>query len=239
VVPALGGGSEGRSSSKSLPVLIAAARRWRRACRRPGLAHRITRLGQARSACCHWAAERAGCRRAPRRSQPFHEAGHAHEKKTLNQLLRPERRNYSVSMLTRSSFQRPSEGVSNCGDCATALFKDSAIAQSHLIFMLLGTRSMAHERALALGPPHCGKSLQSLITIMTVEPIATTTGQTNGNSSSRPIRTARTRRVLFTCAKRQPATPIGNLRLAPSSSGLIFKRKRGPDMANSVFHRSR
>ena len=86
--------------------------------------------------------------------------------------------------------------------------------------------------ALALGPPHCGKSLQSLITIMTVEPIATTTGQTNGNSSSRPTRTARTRRVLFTCAKRQPATPIGNLRLAPSSS-LIFNPKRGSAMANS------
>ena len=87
--------------------------------------------------------------------------------------------------------------------------------------------------ALAVGPPHCGKSLQSLITIMTVEPTATTTGQINGNSSSRPTRTARTRRVLFTCAKRQPATPIGHLHLAPSSSGLIFNAKRAPAIANS------
>ena len=63
-------------------------------------------------------------------------------------------------------------------------------------------------------PPYCGKSLQSLITIMTVEPTATTTGQINGNSSSRPTKTARTRRVLFTCAKRQPATPIGHPHLA-------------------------
>ena len=71
----------------------------------------------------------------------------------------------------------------------------------------------AHER-LGGRPPYCGKSLQSLITIMTVEPTATTTGQINGNSSSRPTKTARTRRVLFTCAKRQPATPIGHPHLA-------------------------
>jgi hypothetical protein len=32
--------------------------------------------------------------------------------------------------------------------------------------------------------------------------------------------------------KRQPATPIGNLRSAPSRSGLIFNAKRGPAMAN-------
>src|SRR6478609_10110679 len=101
-----------------------------------------------------------------------------------------------------------------------------AIAQSELILRYLVHKGVAHERALALRPPHCGKPLQSLITIMTVEPIATTTGQTNGNSSSRPTRTARTRRVLFTFAKRQPATPIGHLRLAPSSSGLIFNAKR-------------
>jgi hypothetical protein len=84
-----------------------------------------------------------------------------------------------------------------------------------------------HMRALAVGPPHCGKSLQSLITIITVEPTATTTGQINGNSSSRPTRAARTPRVLFTCAKRQPATSIGHLHLAPSSS-LIFNAKRAP-----------
>src|SRR6478609_594151 len=100
-----------------------------------------------------------------------------------------------------------------------------AIAQSELILRYLVHKGVAHERALALGPPHCGKSLQSLITIMTVEPIATTTGQTNGNSSSRPTRIARARRVLFTFAKRQPATPIGHLRLAPSSSGSDFQRE--------------
>ena len=90
-----------------------------------------------------------------------------------------------------------------------------------------------HISALAVGPLHCGKSLQSLITIMTVEPTATTTGQINGNSSSRPTRATRTRIVLFTCAKREPATPIGHLHLAPSSSGLIFNAKRAPAIANS------
>src|SRR5262245_38488499 len=70
--------------------------------------------------------------------------------------------------------------------------------------------------------PHCGQSLQSVIPIMISEPIATATGQMKGNSSSTPTTTARTRRVLFTCAKRQPATPIGYLRLAPSSGDPIL-----------------
>ena len=87
--------------------------------------------------------------------------------------------------------------------------------------------------ALAVGPPHCGKSLQSLITIMTVEPTATTTGQINGNSSSRPTRAARTRIVVFTRAKRPSATSIGHLHLAPRSSGLIFNAQRAPAIANS------
>ena len=71
------------------------------------------------------------------------------------------------------------------------------------------------------------------IPIMISEPIATTTGQINGNSSSTPTTTARTRRVLFICAKRQPATPIGHLRLAPSSGGLTLEREASPIVANS------
>src|SRR6516165_5275096 len=67
--------------------------------------------------------------------------------------------------------------------------------------------------------PHCGQSLQSVIPIMISEPIATTAGQINGNSSSTPTTTARTWRVLFICAKRQTATPIGHLRLAHSTGG--------------------
>jgi hypothetical protein len=74
-------------------------------------------------------------------------------------------------------------------------------------------------------PPHCGQSLQSVMPIMIREPIATTIGQTNGNSSSTQMTTARTRRVFFVCAKRQPATPIGRLRLAPSSGGLTLQHE--------------
>ena len=77
---------------------------------------------------------------------------------------------------------------------------------------------------------HCGQSLLSVIAIMINDPIATTTGQMNGNSSSTPTTTARTRRDLFICAKRQPATPIGHLRLAPSSSGLIVQRDAIPPL---------
>jgi hypothetical protein len=47
--------------------------------------------------------------------------------------------------------------------------------------------------------PQCGQSLQSAITIMVSEPIKTATGQINGNFSSTPTTTARTRRVLFIC----------------------------------------
>src|ERR1700758_4363811 len=39
--------------------------------------------------------------------------------------------------------------------------------------------------------PHCGQSLQSAITIMISEPIATAAGQINGNFSSTPTATAR------------------------------------------------
>jgi hypothetical protein len=51
-----------------------------------------------------------------------------------------------------------------------------------------------------------------------VEPTATTTGQINGNSSSRPTRAARIRKVPFTCAKRQP--PLG-IRAMPSARALL------------------
>jgi hypothetical protein len=71
---------------------------------------------------------------------------------------------------------------------------------------------------VGIGPPHCGKSLHSLITIMTVEPTAATNGQINGNSSNSPTTAARTRRVLFTCTKRQPATPIAHLHLAQAEA---------------------
>lgn len=74
--------------------------------------------------------------------------------------------------------------------------------------------------------PYCGKSLQSLITIMTVERTATATGQINGNSSTRPTMAARTRRVLFKCAKRKPATPIGHLHSAPSKQRADTKRAK-------------
>jgi hypothetical protein len=82
-------------------------------------------------------------------------------------------------------------------------------------------------------PSHRGQSLQSMIPIMISEPIATTTGQINGNSSNTPTTTARTRRALFIYAKRQPATPIGHLRLAPSSGRRLFNAKRSPAIANS------
>jgi hypothetical protein len=81
---------------------------------------------------------------------------------------------------------------------------------------------------LASAPSHCGQSFQSVIPIMINEPVATATGQINGNSSSTPITTARTRGVLFICAKRQPATPIGHLRLAPSSGGMTLQREATP-----------
>jgi hypothetical protein len=55
---------------------------------------------------------------------------------------------------------------------------------------------------------------------MIIEPTATTIMQITGNSSSTATTPARPLRVLF--AKRQPATPIRKLRLAPSSSGLTL-----------------
>ena len=92
---------------------------------------------------------------------------------------------------------------------------------------------VAHH-GVGVRSPYCGKSLQSLITIMTVEPTATATGQINGNSSTRPTMVARTRRVLFDCAKRKPATPIGHLRLAPSKQRAETKREKwGRTIASS------
>lgn len=88
-------------------------------------------------------------------------------------------------------------------------------------------------------PPYCGKSLQNLITIMTVEPTATATGQINGNSSTRPTMAARTRIVLFDCVKRKPATPIGYLCLAPSSSGADTKRENWARLRVLVFPKAR
>src|SRR5262249_13595268 len=72
---------------------------------------------------------------------------------------------------------------------------------------------------------HCGQFLQTVIPTMIGEEIATAGGQIKGKPTSTPITTVRTRRVLCICAKRQPATPIGDLRLAPSSGGLILQRK--------------
>jgi hypothetical protein len=62
---------------------------------------------------------------------------------------------------------------------------------------------------------YCGQSLQSIIPSMIIEPTATITEQIPGNSS----RTARTAaRPLWFRAKRQLATPIRKLRLAPVAS---------------------
>src|SRR5262249_25536143 len=57
----------------------------------------------------------------------------------------------------------------------------------------------------------------------------TNRAHSRGDSSSTPTATARTRGVLFICAKRQPATPIGYLRLAPSSGDLSLKTRSVPD----------
>ncbi len=62
---------------------------------------------------------------------------------------------------------------------------------------------------------HCGQSLQSMIPTMIIEPAATTTEQITGNSSRTAITAAR--RLWFR-AKRQLATPIRKLRLAPVAS---------------------
>src|SRR5262249_36628659 len=88
---------------------------------------------------------------------------------------------------------------------------DRAIADGPAT-LVFGQADLARRPA-----PYCGQSLQSVIPIMISEPIATITGQMNGNSSSTLITTARMRRVFFVCAKRQPAIPIGHLRLVPSN----------------------
>jgi hypothetical protein len=77
--------------------------------------------------------------------------------------------------------------------------------------------------------PHSGQSLQSMIPIMISEPIATSTGQINGNSSSTPITTARKRGLLFTCAKRQPATPIRTSPFGPQQRRPISRTRSVPD----------
>jgi hypothetical protein len=76
----------------------------------------------------------------------------------------------------------------------------------------------AVQPALALGPPHCGKSLQSLIKSMTVELIATTHRADKRQLFQQADKDRSARRVLFTCAKRQPATSIGNLRWPPAAA---------------------
>jgi hypothetical protein len=62
---------------------------------------------------------------------------------------------------------------------------------------------------------HCGQSLQSMIPTMIIEPAATTAEQITGNSSRTAITDARPLRFR---AKRQLATPIRKLRLAPVAS---------------------
>jgi hypothetical protein len=76
---------------------------------------------------------------------------------------------------------------------------------------------------------YCGQSLKSMIPTMIIEPTATTTEQITGNSSSTATTPARPLRVLFICAKRQPATPIRKLRLAPSNGGPTLNAKCSPD----------
>jgi hypothetical protein len=66
---------------------------------------------------------------------------------------------------------------------------------------------------------HCGQSLKSMIPIMIIEPAAIVSEQITGNSSRTAITVARPL-ILFICAKRHPATPIRNPRLAPSSSAV-------------------
>src|SRR5260370_15110455 len=65
---------------------------------------------------------------------------------------------------------------------------------------------------------------------MISEPTATTTGQINGNSSSTATTAARPIRVLFTRAKRQPATPIRTTPFGPQqrqSDSINAKRSPG------------
>src|SRR5439155_7784027 len=86
--------------------------------------------------------------------------------------------------------------------------------------------SAAHDGA-RFAFPHRGKLIQSAVTLKISEPIATTAAQISGNSSSTATTTALRRRVLFVCAKRQPATPIGHLRLAPSSLSKQAQTREG------------
>jgi hypothetical protein len=84
--------------------------------------------------------------------------------------------------------------------------------------MLAGSQRHYRHRHVFV---HCSQSLQSMIPTMIIEPAATTTEQIPGNSS----RTARTAaRPLWFRAKRQLATPIRKLRLAPVASSNNAKQ---------------
>lgn len=82
--------------------------------------------------------------------------------------------------------------------------------------------------ALAVGRLYCGKSLQSLNTIMTVEPTATAAGQINGNSSRRPTMAARPRRVLFNCAKAQACHTHRTSPFGPQQQRPDIRRQMRP-----------
>src|ERR1700716_2850776 len=58
-----------------------------------------------------------------------------------------------------------------------------------------------------------------MIPIIIIEPTATATEQITGNSSSTATTAARPLRVLFICAKRQPATPISETPFGPQHGG--------------------
>ena len=74
--------------------------------------------------------------------------------------------------------------------------------------------------------------IPSMIPSMIIEPATTTTEQITCQSSSTATMAARPL-DFFPCAKRQPATPIRKLRLAPSSGGLhSINAKRSPAIAN-------
>ena len=66
---------------------------------------------------------------------------------------------------------------------------------------------------------------------MIIEPAATTTEQIIGHSSRTATMAARPPRVLFVCAKRQPATPIPKLRLSFSSGLTSNNAKPSPAMS--------
>ena len=74
---------------------------------------------------------------------------------------------------------------------------------------------------------------------MIIEPAATTAEQITCQFSSTATMAARLLRFLFTCAKRQPATPIRKLRLAPSSGSLTLSKRSARRIANGRHPGSR